>query len=95
MAQVSTELHEHIDYILDHLIQLWQDLPRVEKEIGQWDLVEQIDYVEEWTPREELRRKLERYAAKGLLGKSQLERYAKLQRLVSENEAILARLRNS
>jgi len=95
MAQVSTSVHERVEFLLDHLIQEWQNLPKIEQEIDKWDLIEQIDYVEEWTPTEGLRHELEEYAAKGLLDGSQRERYAKLRRLVSEHRPILERLRAS
>lgn len=95
MAQVTTRVREHINYMLDRLIQEWQDLPRAEREIDSWDLIEQIDYVEEWTPTEELRHKLDKYAADGFLDSNQQERYEELQRLVSKNRPILERLRAS
>lgn len=94
MAQVTTD-SDYIDYALDRLIQEWRDLPRCEREIDQWDLIEQLDYIEEWTPSEELRHRLEEYAAKGLLNDQQKARYAELRRMVEEYQPILERLRNS
>ncbi|MBI4318563.1 MAG: hypothetical protein HY675_08740 [Chloroflexi bacterium] len=95
MAQLTTGVRERIEFLLDHLIQEWENLPRAEREIDQWDLIEQIDYIEEWTPTEGLRHELEGYAAKGLLDSDQQARYEKLQRLVAENRPILNRLRES
>ncbi len=95
MAQVTADLQAHIDYALERLIQEWRDLPRAERDIDTWDLIEQLDYIEEWTPSEELRSKLERYAAQGLLNDQQMARLAELRHLVEEHQPILERLRNS
>lgn len=48
MAQVATETDERIDALLDSLIKAWRNVPIVAREIDRRDLIDQIDYVEEW-----------------------------------------------
>jgi hypothetical protein len=95
MAQVGTSIHQDIEKLLDLLLWQWGRLPEVEAEIDTWDLVEQLDFIEEW-PLEEMRLKqLEQYAAQGALTPQQSARYRNLKRLISENRAIIRRLQAS
>jgi hypothetical protein len=95
MAQVGGVSREHMDSLLDYLIDAWRGLPQAERDINQWDLIEQIDYVEEWTPKIDWLSRLEGYAADGLLDESQELRLAELRHLVGEHQPILTRLRQS
>lgn len=95
MAEVAKDLQQDIDSMLDYLSEAWADLPQAERDIDSWDLIEQIDYVEEWTPKLGTLKWLERYVADNLLNDQQKRRYAELCRLVEEYQPILERLRNS
>lgn len=95
MAQVTTEVSTRVERLLDYLTEAWQGLPAAEREIDGWDLIEQIDYVEEWNPTEELRIQLNRYADGDMLSAEQRCRYDELQGLVVRHQPILKRLRAS
>jgi len=93
--QVASTIHDRINRLLDLSIARWDSLPEVEAEIDGWDLLEQIDFVEEWTLEEERLKRLEGFAAAGLLTPDQDARYEQLKRLVTQNRPIIARLRAS
>lgn len=95
MAQVATDVQQRIDWLLDHLTEAWRGLPRAEREIDQWDLIEQIDYVEEWTPKEDLATRLRHLMASPEATGEQRSRYQRLERLMQKNRPILDRLRAS
>ncbi|MGI5916640.1 MAG: hypothetical protein ACOX9A_09360 [Anaerolineae bacterium] len=95
MVEVEADLQQVTDDFLDYLLEAWAGLPRAEREIDTWDLIEQIDYVEEWTPKLDSLDWLERRAAQGLLTDEQQARLAELHRMVDEYQPILERLRNS
>jgi len=95
VAQVKVVSREYIDSLLDYLIDAWKGLPQAGRDIDKWDLIEQIDYVEEWTPKVDLLNRLEGYAADGLLDNQQKLRLAELRHLVGEYQPILTRLRQS
>ena len=95
MAQVEQHLDRKIDDRLDYLLGAWRELPDAEREIDSWDLVEQIDYVLEWTPKEELLDRLREYSARGQMNDVQLKRLAELEELVARHRPILTRLQQS
>jgi hypothetical protein len=95
MAQVIPGVRERVDFLLDYLTTAWQELPAVEHKIDQWDQLDQIDYIEEWSPKESLLRELSLYAADGVLNNGQRRRYGTLQRMIQRNRPILERLRSS
>ncbi len=95
MAQVGTAPAREIDERLDYLLEAWRGLPDAEREIDQWDLVEQIDYVLEWTPKEDLLDRIREFAANGQMSSRQLERLAELERLAARYRPILVRLQQS
>ena len=93
MAEVAISAHQDIEESLDWLIWQWQRLPEVEREIDDWDLLDQLNFVEEW-PLEEMRlERLERYVVQGVLSLDQLVRYKSLQQLIAKNRPIIQRLR--
>lgn len=90
-----TATHADIEQLLGNAVRTWESLPEVEAEIERWDLLERIDFVEEWTLEEERLRWLECYVADGLLTDEQIARYRELGRLVVRNRPIITRLRAS
>jgi hypothetical protein len=93
MAQVTAQARHEIDKLLDLLTWQWERLPSVEAEIDGWDLIEQLDFVEEW-PLEEMRlQRLESYAAGGCLNSEQTARYERLRATIEKHRPIIARLR--
>ena len=84
-----------LDWQLDWSLWQWRRLPRVEAEIDQWDQLDQILFLEEWTLEEERLLRLERDAANGTFTPEQRQRYEQLQRLVAKNRPIIKRLRES
>jgi len=95
MAEVETRTAKHVDYLLKLLSDAWSDLPRVEQVIDGWDLVEQIDYVEEWGAKESLADVLRAYQARGEMTENQVAHLRALERLMERNRPILERLRAS
>jgi len=96
MAQVAeVDVQERIDFLLDYLLRAWRELPEVERYIDRWELVEQIDYIEEWAPKMALMDELRRYASDGMLTDRQQERYRDLLSLVRKYRATLEGLRRS
>ena len=97
MAQVEVEsaTRERINQWLDRLIVAWRRLPQAEKEIDGWDLIERIDYIEEWNPKEALLDQLRGDAQAGLMDVGQTRRLAELEELVARYRPILTRLQQS
>jgi hypothetical protein len=93
MAQVAGSVSQRIDLLLRHASDTWARLPAIEAEIGGWDLLDRIDFVEEWPLEEQKLEELERYAAAGALTPRQRARYEDLQHLVERNRPIIQRLR--
>ena len=93
--QVASTLHERINRLLDLSFREWERLPAVEGEIDGWDLLEQIDFVEEWTLAEERLLRLARYANDGALTPPQEQRYREIMVLVVRHRPIITRLRAS
>ena len=88
-------MKQDIERLLDHLTWQWQRLPEVEAEIDQRDLLEQVDFIEEWPLEEDRLKRLEQYVAKGALTPEQLARYEELKRLVEQNRPIIRQLQPS
>ena len=95
MAQVDQSLTRRIDDWLDYLLDAWRELPEIERQIDSWDLIEQIDYVEEWGPKESLLASLRHDASLGKMNRDQQSRFTELEGLVERNRSILERLRAS
>jgi hypothetical protein len=95
VAQVTTDVQRTIDAWLEYLTEAWRGLPTAAREIDRWDLLEQIDYVEEWTPKEEVAAKLRQLITSPEATGDQRARFRQLERLMRENRPILERLRAS
>lgn len=93
MAQVTSSVQEHIEIVLSHLLHAWRYLPVAVKEINEWDIVDQIIYVEEWSPDEQLLVILHQYDQDGALTADQSARYQELLTLVEKNRPLLDDLR--
>jgi hypothetical protein len=95
MAQVASSVQQYIDRMLSLLEWQWERLPEVEAEIGNWDLLEQLDFIEEWPLEEERLKKVEQYCSEGVLTPEQSARYEEVKRLIARNRPIIRRLQNS
>jgi hypothetical protein len=92
VAQVTAQARHEIDKLLDQLTWQWERLPEVEAEIDDWDLLEQLDFIEEW-PLEEMRlRQPEKYVAEGCLNEEQRARYERLRSTIERYRPIISRL---
>jgi hypothetical protein len=93
MADVTTA--NRVDTMLDALLEAWRSLPSVAREIDSWDLIEQIDYIEEWSPKADWLDRLHRRAHDGQLSESQRSRYEELVQLQRAYGGLLTQLRSS
>jgi len=93
MAQVSPEVRQTIDEWLEYLTDAWRQLPKAAREIDQWDFLQQIDYIEEWAPKEELAIRLRHWITLPEATEPQRARYRELEQLVRDNRPILDRMR--
>lgn len=73
----------------------WEELPRVEAEIDNWEQIDQILFIEEWPLEEQRLKRLERYALESRMTEDQLVRYEELKKLVARNRPIIRRLQTS
>ena len=80
---------------MGHLTEAWQALPQAAIDIDRWDLIKQIDYIEEWTPKEEVAAQLHQLIVSPEATDTQRGRFQQLNRLMRENRPILDRLRAS
>jgi hypothetical protein len=85
--------HPEIDRLLERALAAWQSLPDVEREINEWDLVDQLVFVEEWPIEEDRLLALSGHAARGELTDKQRARYDALLRIVERHRPIVERLR--
>ena len=95
MAQVAQAVSQDIEKLLDLLTWQWERLPEVEAEIDTWDLMEQLNFIEEWPLEEDRLLRLKRYIGEGLLTSEQLTRYNALVQMIAQNRPIIRRLQNS
>lgn len=95
MAQITTRTGDRVDAHLDSLIEAWRNVPKAAREIDQWDLIDQIDYVEEWGAKESLADTLRQDMASPETTPEQRARFDELQRLRQEYGALLKQLRLS
>ena len=95
MAQVAGSVSRHAELLLAHCTDTWRRLPEVEAEIEGWDLLDRIDFVEEWPLEEQRLKMLEQYASEGMLTPYQLVRYGELKHLPAQNRPIIRRLQQS
>jgi hypothetical protein len=92
VAQVDSRTRGDVDHLLGRALAAWEKLPDVEREIDDWDLTDQIVFVEEW-PLEEMRlQRLAEYAEAGQLDGAQHAEYARLLAIVVRNRPIITRL---
>ncbi len=95
MALVSHDREKRIGERLDRLLCEWGSLPAIAAEIDDWDIVRQLDFIEEWPIQEDALADIARHAAAGALTTTQLGRYEELKRVVARNRPIIQRLQNS
>jgi hypothetical protein len=89
---MTSETQARTDFLLEYLLTAWQELPSVERTIDDWDLIEQIDYVEEWSVKESLLLELTRCAPNAMTDE-QRQKYDELQKVIEKHRPILQRLR--
>ena len=89
------DVQQTIEQWLEYLTEAWQGLPQAAIDIDKWDLAEQIDYVEEWTPKEELAAQLRRLIVSPEATDKQRGHYQRLKRLMRDNRPILDCLRKA
>lgn len=96
MAQVAVQSpQQRTNAQLDSLIEAWRALPEAERSIDRWDLMEQLDYIEEWGAKESLADVLRQKIASPNATDEQRRGYAELTRRMATNRPILDRLRAS
>ncbi len=88
-------VQQHIARQLDWSLWQWDRLSEIEAEIDGWDLLDQLDFIEEWPLEEERLLRLEGHAAEGAMTPDQRQRYEDLKRLVAQNRPIIRRLQES
>ena len=89
MAHVATRSPDRVDALLDSLIEAWHGIPQAAREIDRWDLLDQIDYVEEWGAKLSV---MDRIGEQDLTP-AQRVRYEEVQRLARKYGALLEQLR--
>lgn len=94
MAKVEAALHRRIDLLLDYLLEAWEELPRVAREIDEWDVADRVDYAQEWTPKLQRLEELRRHVYAGRLTDEQLGRYRRLEGLVQQHAQLLEHVRS-
>jgi len=66
VAQVGSTVKLRVDVLLGSLLAAWASLPRIVEQIDQLDLVDQLDFTEEWPLFEDQLRELRQRAAAGV-----------------------------
>lgn len=89
MAQVTRDTAQQIDLLLNVLVDTWQELPSVARDIESWHPLDQSSYVENWTPNDQLLMRLQQAAADGQMTPEQQTRYRTLLALVERNRPYL------
>lgn len=92
MAQVAPLVQQHIDILLCGLLERWNDLPAIIETINEWDVVDQIAYVEEWPVVEQRLKILAEYAAENSMSRDQIRQYDTLLQIVERHRPLVARL---
>jgi hypothetical protein len=95
MAQVATGVSERIELVLNISLEAWKGLPEAEATIDEWDLIDQIVYIEEWPLEEERLRELAEYRAEGAMSLEQKRRHDELLSVVEQNRPIIRRLQQT
>ncbi len=90
---MSQSTRADVDRLLDRALAAWEGLPEVERELGTWDLVDQLVFIEEWPIEEDRLGALAAYAARGELTNEQLARYEHVLYVVERHRPLLERLR--
>lgn len=80
-----------IDHRLQAAFEAWRSLPDVE----QWDFVEQLDFIEEWSLEESRLDSLRHDYEGGRMNADQGSRYRELLSIVESNREIIERLRTT
>ena len=60
-----TPVQQEIERQLDWSLWQWDRLPEIEAETDGWDLLDQLDFIEEWLLEEERLLRLQGHAAEG------------------------------
>ena len=81
-----------VDHELKWAIAAWEELPKVEREIDTWDLIDQLVLTEEWPIQEDRLRRLAQYAQSIDFTEAQRVRYQELLNLVERNRPIIERI---
>lgn len=89
MAEMTQKTHSDIDHTLERSLAAWNELPQVAEEIGDWDEVEQADFVYEWPIQEAKLLRLRGYTREDALDADQAQRYRELESTVEENRPII------
>ena len=95
MAHVADRVHRHVELLLAHATDQWQRFPEVEREMDQWDLIDQIVSIEARPLEEQYLKMLAQYAAEGAVTPDQLVQFEELNRIVEQNRPIIRRLQES
>lgn len=95
MADGGPGARPHLDDCLDYLVDAWRQLPDAARAIDGWDLVEQIDYVEECGAKESLLDVVAKLIARDGATADQPARYEELLGLRGRYGPILEELRRS
>ena len=93
MAQVDRATREDVEHLLARASAAWESLPDVQRDFVQWDLVDQLAFIEEWPLEEERLERLATLARVDIFSDSQRARYARLLRVVADTRPIVERLR--
>ncbi|MBI4504930.1 MAG: hypothetical protein HY691_05290 [Chloroflexi bacterium] len=95
MAQVAPDVRERVGFLLHYLTEAWRELPQAAQDMVGWDLIQQIDYIEEWSSKESLLGELRHLLASAATSADQRAQYDELLRLVDKHRSVLERLRAS
>lgn len=79
-------------YHLAYLERAWRRLPDVERQWGEMQETERLDFVLEWGIKEDRLAQLDAWVAEGHLTPEQMVRYRELQVLVEKHRPIVERL---
>jgi hypothetical protein len=92
VAQLAAPEQAKIDRDLAHALGVWERLPIVEADFGNWSEDAALDFVFEWTLEEDRLHRLAVRAAQDVLTSQQQKRYRKLLALVDRHRPIVERL---
>ena len=85
-------LTERVDRFLSYLEVEWADVPRVAHEWDSWTEDKRLDFVLEWSIREDRLHSLRKICERGEMSTEQRARFAQLETVVARNRAAIDRL---